>query len=252
MKKVKGLPRNEKTLLTHVQLPITKQKVTIKPFNVGHRKLFTLVKSSPSPSEIVDVIVTVADAVSGISTVDLPTADIEKIFIESRKLASGSIIRKSYTCKNIVPAPESDDNEASTKTCDTDVNVEFDLNQAAITDNKNFTRLIDVHGTKLTMEFRDIQAKDYLLMQSTDIMDMYYIAKSLLVSVIDSEENVSYTDWTDTELTEFWDTLSPTDLEKVLSDFILASPTHELHHTFRCPVCKYEANMNLKGIFSFF
>lgn len=252
MKNVKGLPRKENTLLSHVQLPVSKVKVTIRPFNVGHRKLFTLVKSSPSPAEIVDVIVTVADAVSGISTAELATADIEKIFIESRKLSSGSIIRKSYTCKNIVAVPDTDESESLTKTCDTDVHVEFDLKEAAITDHKNFTKLIDVHGTTLTMEFRDIQAKDYLLMQSTDIMDMYYIAKSLLVSVIDSQENTSYTDWTGEELNEFWDSLSPADLEKVLNDFILASPTHELHHTFRCPVCKYEANMNLKGIFSFF
>lgn len=247
MKKVKGLPRNEKTLLSHIQLPISKQKVTIKPFNVGHRKLFTLVKTSPTPAEIIDVIITVADAVSGISTVNLPTADMEKIFIESRMLASGSIISKGYTCKNIVT--KDDDTRG---TCDTDVNVQFNLKEAKLTDNKNFTKMIEVKGTNLIMEFRDIQSRDYLEMKSTELIDLYYIAKALLVSVIDTQENTTYSDWTDTELQEFWDSLSPADLERVLEDFILASPTHELHHKFVCPKCAYTSNMQLKGIFSFF
>lgn len=246
MKQIKGLPVIENTLVSHITLPETKLKVTVRPYDVGQKKLFTLVAGSSKTDEIVTTLVSVANAVSAIETKDLPLQDFEKIMIESRKLSSGSIIRKEYQCKNPVEI------DGVKKTCDTDVTIFIDCKTTTLVTPPNFTRSIPIKGTDFVIQFRFLKASDYLALDVSDINDVFTLCKHLIESIVDTEAGEIYSDWSEDALEQFWNKVPMETVESIFNDYIMAYPTYVTYNKFVCPKCAYTFEQEFRGLFGFF
>jgi hypothetical protein len=247
---MKGLPRIERTQLTHITLPTSKKKVTVRPYTVGQAKLFALTSGSNSPAEIVDNLITVADACSRISTAELPIEDFESIFIHSRILSSGSRIDKSYVCKNRVE--KEIEGEKVNTTCDTPFHAIYDLKQVKLVTPENFTKQIALKNSDYVLEFREIRPKDYVDMKAADMKEVFIFAKNLMTGVINTASGEIYSDYTEEQLTEFWESLSITDMESVVENYILSYPKHVLETQSVCPGCGYNHTEKTEGLFGFF
>jgi hypothetical protein len=230
-----------------IKLPSTGESIRFRPFTVKEEKLFLMAYESDDAKYSVDTIIQVLNncIVSNIEIRDLPTFDIEYLFLHLRARSVGEVVKLKYRCNNDVGTEE------EPKKCNSSVEIDLNVLEIEPIREQNHSNKIEIsENLGIVMKYPKIN----LIKDNTDVEE-FTVVLELIINCIDyiyDENNVYYAkDSTKEELTEFLDSLQTKDLEKI-RNFFDTMPKLKKKIDFECNKCGYKENIELEGLQSFF
>ena len=226
-----------------LELPSTEQTVKYRPFLVKEEKLLVLALETEDTKQITTAIKTVLKScvlTKGIKVEQLPTFDIEYLFLNIR----GKSVGEELEVKVICPDDEK-----------TEVPITIDLDEVKVQKSEEHNNQLKLDDT-LMMEMR-YPSLDQFIKNNFDFKDENQMEQSfdLIGSCIDkiyNEDEVWATaDCTKKEVKEFLESMNSSQF-KDIEKFFETMP--KLSHTIKVknPKTKVESEVGLEGLASFF
>jgi len=225
-------------------LPSTGKKIKYRPFLVKEEKVLILALESNDVTQITNAIkTTLKDCITtrGIKVDELPTFDIEYIFLNVRGKSVGEAIDLVVTCP--------DDDE-------TTVPVKVYIDEIEIKKDKKHKQEIDLDGN-LTLKMKYPSLSEFIKNNfdfsgdDSSVEQSFEIVASCIDMVYDKDDVWAASDCTKKELIEWVETLN-TNQFKMIEEFFATMP--KLSHTMKVknPKTKVESEVTLEGLASFF
>lgn len=225
-------------------LPSTGKKIKYRPFLVKEEKVLILALESNDVTQITNAIkTTLKDCITtrGIKVDELPTFDIEYIFLNVRGKSVGEAIDLVVTCP--------DDDE-------TTVPVKVYIDEIEIQKDKKHKQEIDLDGN-LTLKMKYPSLSEFIKNNfdfsddESSVEQSFEIVASCIDMVYDKDDVWAASDCTKKELIAWVETLN-TNQFKMIEEFFATMP--KLSHTMKIknPKTKVESEVTLEGLASFF
>ena len=227
-------------------LPSTGKTIKYRPFLVKEEKILILALESQSTKEITNAIKQVLkDCIitKGIKVEELPTFDIEYIFLNVRGKSVGESLDLIITC--------SDDGE-------TQVPVTVFIDQIKVEEDPEHKKDIQL-DTDLVLRMKYPSLDQFIRtnfdfsseQSSSSIERSFDIIASCIDVIFNAEESWSAADSTKKELTDWIETLTPNQFKEI-EKFFDTMP--RLSHTVKVinPKTEVESVVKLEGLTSFF
>ena len=240
-----GLP-TIKTPQYELVLPSTGKTIKYRPFLVKEEKILILALESQSTKEITNAIKQVLkDCIitKGIKVEELPTFDIEYIFLNVRGKSVGESLDLIITC--------GDDGE-------TQVPITVFIDQIKVEEDPEHKRDIQL-DTDLVLRMKYPSLDQFIKtnfdfssnQSSSNIERSFDIIASCIDVIFNAQESWSAADSTKKELTDWIETLTPNQFKEI-EKFFDTMP--RLSHTVKVtnPKTKVESEVTLEGLTSFF
>jgi len=219
-------------------LPSTKEEIQYRPFLVKEQKLLMMAQESENDNEIVDMVSQIVNACT-FEKIDVNTSpmfDIEYLFLQIRGKSVGEKIDLTITCP--------DDEKTS-------VPVQVDINDISVLMSEEHNNEIDLNND-IKMVFRYPLLKDVkgIPPNTKDVDLIFYLLNSCIESISHGEEIYNRVDISDKELTEFIDSLTGEQFERI-TDFFQTMP--KLRHVIpvKNPKTEVESEVVVEGLASF-
>ena len=225
-----------------LELPSTKQKIKFRPFLVKEEKLLVLALESEDTKHITTAIKTVIKnciSTRGIKVEELPTFDIEFLFLNIRGKSVGEEVEVS------IVAP--DDGETS-------IPVKIDLEDIKVVETEGHTKQIRLDDS-LMMEMKypslDQFIKNNFDFEDNNVDKSFELIATCVDKIFNEEEVWSTADVTKKEVIEFLEQMSSAQFKQI-EKFFETMP--KLSHTVEVknPVTKVKSTVVLEGLSSFF
>lgn len=232
-----------------LKLLSTGKNIRYRPFTVKEEKLFLM---AAEDSDFKTIIKTVKQVINNcildeIDVDDLPIFDIEQIFLSLRAKSIGEVVNLKYRCNNKVI----DDEKKEEKSCNTIVEVDVNIDDVIPKqENKTDNKIMITENLGVSLKYPNFKT----LENYNDDNESELIVDTIIncIEFIFDKENVYYAkDYKKEELVEFIDSLQTRDLQK-FKDFFDNLPKLQKQIHFICPKCKYEEDVLVEGIESFF
>ena len=240
-----GLP-TIKTPQYELVLPSTGKTIKYRPFLVKEEKILILALESQNTKEITNAIKQVLkDCIitKGVKVEELPTFDIEFIFLNVRGKSVGESLDLIITC--------GDDGE-------TQVPITVFIDQIKVEEDPEHKRDIQL-DTDLVLRMKYPSLDQFIKtnfdfssnQSSSNIERSFDIIASCIDVIFNAEESWSAADSTKKELTDWIETLTPNQFKEI-EKFFDTMP--RLSHTVKVtnPKTKVESEVTLEGLTSFF
>jgi len=232
-------------------IPSTKKEVKYRPFLVKEEKILLLAMESEKTEEIITATKTIIEnCIYGDIDVDnMPTFDVEYIFLQLRAKAKGEVLDLTYKCPK----------------CELEIPIAINIDDIAIQRNKEHNK-----DVKLTEELGVMMKYPNMSLQmevaqntdtKTDVEKLFETVISCVDYIYDKETTYPSKDHTNKEMVDFLESLTDNQFKK-LSKFFETAPTlkHdiELHCKNKSPKskgkkeCGYKEQKTLEGLNSFF
>lgn len=242
-----ALPKLDVPIYT-LNLISSDKPIRFRPFLVKEQKLFLMASESEDAKEIIKTIRQVLKncVLDEIDIDNLPTFDLEYLFMNLRARSVEEIVELKYKCNNNVK-----DEEGNEKKCGGEVGFKMNLLEVEPTKNPNHTNKIQITENlgicfkyptfEMMQKYDDMTESEIMLSVVTDCIDYIY----------DKEQIYYAKDSTKEELQEFIDNLQQKDIEK-FERFFDTMPEIKKDVHFKCGKCGYEEDITLKGMQNFF
>jgi hypothetical protein len=228
-----------------LDLPSTGKTIKYRPFLVKEEKILILALESEDVKQITSAIKQILkDCIitKGIKVEELPTFDIEYIFLNVRGHSVGEAIELIVTC--------SDDGT-------TEVPVKIYIDEIQVQKDPNHSTDINLgDGLVLRMKYPSLNEfiKNNFDFSSNDVSSIeksFDIVSSCIDIVFNADESWAAADCTKKELNDWIETLTSQQFQEV-EKFFNTMP--KLAHTFKVtnPNTKKESEVTLEGLTSFF
>lgn len=228
-----------------LDLPSTGKTIKYRPFLVKEEKILILALESEDVKQITSAIKQILkDCIitKGIKVEELPTFDIEYIFLNVRGHSVGEAIELIVTC--------SDDGT-------TEVPVKIYIDEIQVQKDPNHSTDINLgDGLVLRMKYPSLNEfiKNNFDFSSNDVSSIeksFDIVSSCIDMVFNADESWAAADCTKKELNDWIETLTSQQFQEV-EKFFNTMP--KLAHTFKVtnPNTKEESEVTLEGLTSFF
>ena len=227
-------------------LPSTGKTIKYRPFLVKEEKILILALESQSTKEITNAIKQVLKdciVTKGVKVEELPTFDIEFIFLNVRGKSVGESLDLIITC--------GDDGE-------TQVPVTVFIDQIKVEEDPEHKRDIQL-DTDLVLRMKYPSLDQFIKtnfdfsaeQSSSNIERSFDVISSCIDVIFNSEESWSAVDSTKKELTDWIETLTPNQFKEI-EKFFDTMP--RLSHTVKVtnPKTEVESVVKLEGLTSFF
>jgi hypothetical protein len=243
-------------MLPKIDVPIydltllsTGKKIKYRPFTVKEEKIFLMAQQSDDVKTIVDATKQVINncVLEDIDFDELPMFDIENIFLQLRAKSIGEVVNLKYRCNNKLI----DEETKEEKNCNTIVEIDVKIDDIIPKLEKTDTNKIEItENLGIVMKYPSLK-----ILELYDKKDNSDVVLESLISCIDyiyDKENIYYKkDIKEEELVEFVESMQTKDLQK-FKDFFEKIPKIQKDIKFKCPKCKYEEDVHVEGIESFF
>ncbi len=222
------------------------KKVKFRPFLVKEQKLLLMAFESNDTKETINIVKQILNncLLSKVDIDELPSFDIENLFLQLRARSVGETISLKYNCNNIV---END------KKCNGVV--QFDLNLLELEptkDTKHSNKIEITSKLGLVMKYPSFNSINIDIINEENEIEKTIESITKCIDYIYDNEQIYYAkDTTKEELIEFIENLQQDDLEKI-QNFFLTMPKIKKELNFKCPKCSYEEKLNVEGIQNFF
>ena len=224
-------------------LPSNGKKIKYRPFLVKEEKILILAIESNSMKDISRAIKDVLKGcilTKGVRIDDLPTFDIEYLFLNIRGKSVGESLDVNIICP--------DDEKTSVK-------VVIDLDDIKVQKNENHTNKVQL-DKNLMMELKYPSLEEFIKsnfdFKDENAMDQSFKLIASCVDKIYTDEEVWVAaDCTKKEITEFLESMNSSQFKKI-EEFFTTMP--KLSHTIKVknPNTKVESEVVLEGLASFF
>ena len=226
-----------------LELPSTEETIQYRPFLVKEEKLLVIALESEDTKQITTAIKTVIKnciLTKGIKVEDLPTFDIEYLFLNIRGKSVGEELEVNIICP--------DDGE-------TQVPVKIDIDSIKVQKNEEHSNRIKVDNSiMMEMKYPSLEQfiKNNFDFSDGNAIDQSFELIASCISKIFTEDEVWTTaDCTKKELNEFLDQMNSSQFKEI-EKFFETMP--KLSHTLKVknPNTGIESDVVLEGLSSFF
>ena len=231
-----GLPV-QKAPQYYCELPLSKKEVKFRPFLVKEQRNLMLLQDGEQ-KESYNILKEIVHAVTNgqINTDDLPIADLEYLFLQIRRKSVGETAELNIPCE--------------VKDCSGKTPVTVNLNEIEVdTSSLPDTRIELSDELGVILEFPKSSIQESI--SEDENKSFMEIIKSCVVQIYDDENVYDLIDYSDTEKTEFFESLTVTQVEKI-ANFLNEVPTLSHNIEAVCPVCSNQQVIELKGLENFF
>jgi len=232
-----ALPKLE-TQVFELEQPSTGDKIKYRPFLVKEQKVLMLAQESEDVKEVNSALASLISSCTfeKIDPYSIPMFDIEFLFLRIRGKSVGEKVDLNVLC--------TDDDKTRVKTT-------LNLSEVNVNMKEGHTNIIDVTD-KIKIVMRYPTLKDMVDMDGMqDINNVLLMMKKCVHEILDGEEVHSRVDMSESELEEFFESLSGQQFEKV-TEFFDTMPKVAHAITVKNPKTKKENNIILEGLQSFF
>lgn len=222
------------------------KKVKFRPFLVKEQKLLLMAFESNDTKETINIVKQILNncLITKVDIDELPSFDIENLFLQLRARSVGESISLKYNCNNIV---END------KKCNGIV--QFDLNLLElepIKETKHSNKIEITNKLGLVMKYPSFSNINIdIVNEENEIEKTIELITKCIDYIYDNEQIYYAKDSTKEELIDFVENLQQDDLEKI-QNFFLTMPKIKKELNFKCPKCNYEEKLNVEGLQNFF
>jgi hypothetical protein len=238
-----------------IQLKSIKAPVRYRPYLVKEEKLFLTAKESDDPKEVERAVLQVIkNCTFGEVDVDnLPTFDVEYLFLQLRAKSVNNVLDLRYECRNTLRDKSQRTSETDDGRCHNTVTLKVNLNDIAITTDEAHTLTVTLQsGLLVEMAYPSMK-----VVQSIQKVDQTgeQVTKMLIAAMktITDAEGTTYEvqDYTDAERLEFVDGLPVEDLRS-FEAFFTTMPAVRSEVPFHCDKCEHDETVTLQGLTAFF
>lgn len=221
-----------------LNLPSSGKKITYRPFLVKEEKVLILALETGDTKDITRAIKDTLKAcvkTRGVKIDQLPTFDIEYLFLNIRAKSVGETVKVLVTCP--------DDME-------TQVPVEIDIESIQVQKSDDHTVDIEIDDQyKLRMKYPSLEQfvnNNFTFTEEDDVFAMVATCVDLVY-----DEETAYDDFTEKEMIKFLEQFNSAQFKRIESFF---DTMPKLSHTVRVtnPVTGVESEVTLEGLSSFF
>lgn len=226
-----------------LELPSTGKKIKYRPFLVREEKILILALESEDEKQIANAVKnTLKDCIQtrGIKVENLPTFDIEYLFLNIRGKSVGEAVDLIITCP--------DDGE-------TTVPVKIYIDEIGVVKKEDHSPDIDLDGNlTLRMKYPSLDqfvSSNFSFDEREDLDKSFEIIGSCIDVIFNADDAWSTSDVTKKELMTWMDGLNSAQFKKI-EEFFTSMP--KLSHTIKVtnPNTKVESEIVLDGLQSFF
>ena len=228
----------------HLTLPSTKQEIQYRPFLVKEEKVLVLALESQDNKQISTAIKTVLNnclITRGIKIEQLPTFDIEYLFLNIRGKSVGEEVEVSIICP--------DDEETS-------VSVQIALDEIQVQESKDHNKDIKLDDN-LSMRLRYPSLEQFIknnfdfTANNANIDQSFELIASCIDIIYSEEESWAAEDVTKKELIDFLEQLNSNQFKQIEKFFeTMPKLSHKIE--VKNPKTKVKSTVVLEGLASFF
>ena len=238
------VPTYETTLIS------SGKKVKYRPFLVKEQKLFLMAAQAADEKETIDVVKQVLNncIITDIDVDDLPTFDLEYLFMQLRARSVGEVVNLKYNCNNIVKDDKDED-----KVCGGLVKFDLHLLEIEPTRSEEHNNKIEISDKLgIVMKYPTLKMiGNTKNLQDENIEVVIDMIIKCIDYVYDADQIYYAKDSTQEELMEFLESMQQDDLEKI-QKFFTTMPKISRPLDFKCGKCGYEEKIVVEGIQNFF
>ena len=225
-------------------LPSSGKKIKYRPFLVKEEKILILALESQDVKQITNAIKTTLKeciVTRGVKVDDLPTFDIEYIFLNVRGKSVGEALDLIVTCP--------DDEE-------TTVPIKIYIDEIEVKKDKKHDQEIPLDA-KLTLKMKYPSLSQFIKEnfefsgETSNVQQSFDVVGSCIDMVYDQDDVWAASDCTKKELTEWVEGLSSHQFKQI-ETFFETMPKLSHSVTFKNPKTKVESTVVLEGLSSFF
>jgi len=228
----------------HLELPSTGQQIEYRPFLVKEEKLLILALEGENTKEITTAIKNVIKScikTKNIKVENLPTFDIEYLFLNIRGKSVGEEVEVSLICP--------DDGE-------TTVSVKMYVDDIKVIKNEEHTNKIEIDDN-ITMEMKYPSLDQFIKnnfdfsVDSKSVDQSFDMIANCVDKIYTNEEVWSASDVSKSEMVEFLDQMNTTQFKKI-EKFFETMPKLSHDVKIKNPNTGVESTITLEGLSSFF
>ena len=232
-----------------ITLPISNQKIKVRPFLVKEEKMLLTVMTSEDASEVVDILLQVLSncTLDKVYIESLQLTDIEFLVLKLRGFSKGEKFDISIKCKNMVENKETKEQEM----CGNVTNYNLDINDITVNTKgiKNDTiKLSDTIGIKLRAPRAHLMKE--LMGVESEIDASITGLIDCIESIWDGEEVMYTKDYKSEELEAFVDQLTSQQLKQI-KEYIDSLPQIGIEVKHKCSKCENKETLFIRGIHDF-
>ena len=238
-----------------IQLKSVETPVRFRPYLVKEEKLFLTAKESDDPKEIERAVLQVIkNCTFGEVDVDnLPTFDVEYLFLQLRAKSVNNVLDLRYECRNTLRDKSQCESETDDGHCHNTVTLNINLDDIAITTDEAHTPTVTLQSGLLVEMLYPSMKVVQSIQKVGETADQ--VTKMLIASMktITDAEGTAYEvqDYTDAERLEFVDGLPVEDLRS-FEAFFTTMPAVRSEVPFHCDKCEHDETITLQGLTAFF
>lgn len=232
-----ALPKLNDTPKYDLVIPSTGQQVRYRPYLVKEEKVLMLALESKNTRAAIQSIVETIEACvqEPIDTSKLKIFDVEYMFTQIRSKSVGETSTIGLKCKS----------------CKTVNDISINIEEVKI-DIPDVENVIELTGDiSLRMKWPNYKSLMDLDENSGVTDQTFSMVIKCLDAVLTPEEQMSFSDYSKEEISEFIDSLTTAQFEKV-KNFIQVMPRLKHEVGFHCESCSEENKYTLEGIQDFF
>ena len=235
-----GLPIVLNTAKYEVELPISKKKVEYRPYLVKEEKQLMVAIESQDPSMIMKTVQDIIEACTfgEVKAKNLPTAELELLFLKLRSKSVGETSKIGYKCTHCGQSNE------------LVVNLEeVTIDSGEVKPNK--IMITDTVGVKLKYPTTDEVTRIMNSGDKTDVKNIFLLITSCIESIFDEENVYDTRNLEKKDIEEFVESLNSKQFEKI-KEFFEAIPKLRKDVSFDCEKCGTHNELVLEGLQNFF
>lgn len=226
----------------------TGKKIRFRPFLVKEQKLLLMVSQDEDNKETINIVKQILKncIIDEINVDDLPTFDLEFLFLNLRARSVNEVVELKYRCNNFIKDEKGEDNQCgSVEKFEVKL---LDIKPIKGENHNNKIQLSEKMGVVMKYPTFEMVAK-------LDGKSEEEILMELLVECIDyvyDEDTIYKTkDLPKEEVIEFVDSMQQKDLEKI-QEFFETAPKIKHVINFGCKKCGYKEEITVEGLQNFF
>ena len=226
----------------------TGKKIRFRPFLVKEQKLLLMVSQDEDNKETINIVKQILKncIIDEINVDDLPTFDLEFLFLNLRARSVNEVVELKYRCNNFIKDEKGEDNQCgSVEKFEVKL---LDIKPIKGENHNNKIQLSEKMGVVMKYPTFEMVAK-------LDGKSEEEILMELLVECIDyvyDEDTIYKTkDLPKEEVIEFVDSMQQKDLEKI-QEFFETAPKIKHVINFGCKKCEYKEEITVEGLQNFF
>lgn len=223
-----------KTPKYELTLPGSGKKITYRPFLVKEEKILMMASESEDPKAMEMAIGQIVDACvdGGLNIKDLPTFDVEYLFVNLRGKSIGETVDLKVSCEE----------------CKHEVVKRIDVTDVKVVEDKKADLKIPISdGIGIMMKYPSFGE----VSQTGGADDPLSVINACIDYIYDDNQVYKADECSKAELDEFIGSLNHAQLMK-LQDFFVTMPRLEKDVSWKCEKCEHKNKHTVSGMASFF